>query len=195
MKGNFDKAVAFVFVSEGGFAEKDTEPGGAVNMGVSMQTFVAFMAPTPVTIDDLRHMSVATATTIYQTRYAGRIGFDDMPAGLDYCMLDASVNEGVTASLVFLALAMNIKPYADAATPLDFAACMKEAARKINASALLMRLIPIAATTDVPAAINWICDNRLVEKRKRPIWPQDARGWTRRIDQYVRSNALAMVAQ
>ena len=35
MKSNYDIVMDHVFVSEGGYAERDSEPGGAVNMGIS----------------------------------------------------------------------------------------------------------------------------------------------------------------
>ena len=42
MLSNFAKVMDLIFINEGGYAERDSEPGGAVNMGVSMVTFIAW---------------------------------------------------------------------------------------------------------------------------------------------------------
>lgn len=98
MRSNLDKALAYVFTSEGGFAERLTEPGGSVNMGISQQTLAtwnkAHREPVP-TVDDVRNLPKWKATEIYEKLYAEPIGFDALPSGVDYCALDAAVNEGV----------------------------------------------------------------------------------------------------
>jgi lysozyme family protein len=189
VQANLAKALGYIFISEGGFAKRATEPGGAVNMGVSMQTFATFMAPAKVAIADLKNMSIATATTIYQTLYAGHIDFADLPSGLDYCVLDAAVNEGVAASLIFESLALGVPPYVGA--PLDFSTCLANVA-KIHFAGLKMQMLPLAVRADLAAVINAICDSRLAEKKKRPQWPQFGAGWTNRIE-YVRGNSLGLI--
>ena len=63
---------------------------------------------------------------------------------------------------------------------------------EINLTTLKAELLPIIATADLPTVINFICDNRLIEKRKRPQWAQFGPGWTNRIE-YVRKNSLGML--
>lgn len=98
MRANLDKALAYVFVSEGGFAQRATEPGGSVCMGISQQTLATWRkqhgGPVP-TVDDVRNLSKGEATAIYEKLYAEPIGFDALASGVDYCALDAAVNEGV----------------------------------------------------------------------------------------------------
>lgn len=97
MRANLDKALGFIFLAEGGFAERKTEPGGSVNMGISQQALATWRkkhgGPMP-TVDDVRNLSKGEATAIYEELYARPVGFDALPAGVDYCVLDASVNEG-----------------------------------------------------------------------------------------------------
>jgi lysozyme family protein len=116
MKSNLANALSFIFKDEGGFAQRATEPGGAVNMGVSMAAFAAWRTsqkkPRP-SIADLKAMTQAEATMIYETNYAAHIGFNGLPPGLDYAALDAAVNEGVGAAqgllTITLPLANNVK--------------------------------------------------------------------------------------
>ena len=98
MQANLSKSLGSIFISPGGFAVRDTQPGGAVNMGVSMATYAAWKAPVAVTVADLQAMTVDEATAIYSSIYAGHVDFAQMPSGLDYCVLDAAVNEGTPAS-------------------------------------------------------------------------------------------------
>jgi lysozyme family protein len=113
MKGNFDTAIAFVLKDEGGYDERDTEGGGAVNMGVTFAVFKAWRItnkkPEP-TFADLKAMDVDEAKKIYAAQYAKGIWFDDLPAGVDYVSLDAAVNGGVTGSIKVMQAALGLKP-------------------------------------------------------------------------------------
>lgn len=114
MRTNFDKSLAYVLLSEGGFAERATEPGGSVNLGISQQTLATWRArrdgPVP-TVDDIRNLSKGEATAIYEALYATPIHFDDLPAGVDYCALDAAVNEGVGwATRIMRACPLSVAP-------------------------------------------------------------------------------------
>jgi len=190
MQANLAKALGFIFVSEGGFALRDTEPGGAVNMGVSMKTYALWSTPKAVTIADLRAMTVDEATAIYTAIYAGQIDFSQLPIGLDYCVLDAAVNEGIAAALLFLSVALSYNPIGIAA---PVYADLLANVSSISLSQLRTKLLQmIAAGAALPTLINSICDNRLAEKRKRPQWPQFGLGWTNRVE-YVRANSLGMI--
>ena len=112
MKANLDKAIGYLLEDEGGYAERATEPGGAVNMGVSFATFVSWRAsekkPKP-TFADLKAMTVAEATAIYTALYATPIGFNALAGGLDYAALDAAVNEGLHGALGLLSITSPLK--------------------------------------------------------------------------------------
>ncbi len=145
----------------------------------------------PSTIDDLRTMSIGEAAAIYSKVYAEHIDFAKLPNGLDYCVLDAAVNEGIGAALIFLALALDVAPYLGTSDPYTFATALANV-KLINFTTLKARMLLAVPTAKLTTVINWICDNRLVEKMKRPEWPRFGLGWTNRIE-YVRKNSLAMV--
>jgi lysozyme family protein len=186
MQANLSKALGWIFISEGGFAVRETEPGGAVNMGVSMQTFAKWRYPQAVTIADLKQLTVAEATQIYNSMYASHINFAQLPSGLDYCVLDAAVNEGVAASIIFLSLGLQSPPVTVSNQ------VMAAAVASTNLTSLKAELMPLIPAANLTTVINSICDNRLTAKRQRAQWPQFGLGWTNRVE-FVRKNSLGML--
>lgn len=106
MKANIPIVMDWVLKHEGGYAERSTEGGGAVNMGVTFTTFAKWRKaqgkPVP-TFADLKAMTRDEAIAIYEKYYLAPIGFDDLPSGLDYAVYDASVLGGVGGALKLLA--------------------------------------------------------------------------------------------
>lgn len=111
MKENLARVLEWVFKDEGGYAEREEEGGGAVNMGITYSVFKAWRLlhgkPEP-TWEDLKNMPKAEATEIYHEQYLEDIHFDDLPAGVDYAVYDASVNGGVTGSIKILQEALGL---------------------------------------------------------------------------------------
>jgi lysozyme family protein len=96
MRENWDRAISSVLLWEGGFAQRENEPGGAVNMGVSL---TAYRQEHPgATVADLKAMPVDEAKRIFRNNYADGIYFDDAPAGLDVVLLHAAVMQGVNGA-------------------------------------------------------------------------------------------------
>ena len=94
MKENWDRAINHVLLWEGGSAIRPNEPGGAVNMGVSL---TAFREEHPeAEVQDLLDMSKDEAKRIFKKNYADKIGFDLLPSGYDLAALHAAVMFGVT---------------------------------------------------------------------------------------------------
>jgi lysozyme family protein len=113
VKINAEAALAFVLKDEGGYAERNTEGGGAVNMGITFQTFAVWRKLKNMldpTFADLKAMPVAEAKAIYAAQYMQPTGFDDLPIGVDYVVFDAAVNGGVTGSIKLLQQALGLKP-------------------------------------------------------------------------------------
>jgi lysozyme family protein len=184
MKSNLATALTFVFRDEGGYAERNTEGGGAVNRGITFTVFCAWRStqkkPVP-TWADLKAMTEDEATQIYQAQYARGISFDDLPKGIDYCVLDAAVNGGVTGAIIVLQTALGLNQ------PDGHFGLVTRWAVKHR---------------DVKALINHFCDERLAKYKtfknfnvpykegKAKTWGDI---WTARI-KIVRRRALEMVA-
>lgn len=97
MKENRERAINSVLVMEGGFAERENEPGGACNMGVSLQVFQEEYPGS--TIEDLKNMTKGQAVHIYSNRFANHIFFDDLPSGYDLALLHCAVMFGISAAV------------------------------------------------------------------------------------------------
>jgi len=109
MKENRHKALDYIFQHEGGYAERAEEGGGAVNMGVTFAVFEAWRGK-GATWADLKAMTRSEAETIYGVQYLDPIHFDELPAGVDYCVLDAAVLGGVTGAIKLLQRGLRLEP-------------------------------------------------------------------------------------
>lgn len=93
MKSNFQKVMPYIFSEEGGYADNPADPGGATNMGITIATLSAWDGH-QVSPEDVKEMTPATATQIYQAQFWNKIDGDNLPSGLDYALFDFSVNSG-----------------------------------------------------------------------------------------------------
>jgi lysozyme family protein len=111
MHENLPLSLKFIAMDEGGFAERPSEPGGAVNKGVSLLVFQEWrqkqgmFAPA---VADLKELTDEEAGEIFTKKYASPTHFDEMPAGLDYALLNAAVMEGVRGGMTLLQKALGI---------------------------------------------------------------------------------------
>ena len=114
MRETFDKCIGLILDSEGPELNVGgSEPGGASRYGVSVDALTDWFRRSgrpPATVADVRDMTADLASTIYRAMYADRIRFDDMPVGVDYTMLDKSINLGVTGGARLLQVTLGIWP-------------------------------------------------------------------------------------
>jgi lysozyme family protein len=113
MKENEQQVLSWILADEGGFAARPEEPGNAVNMGVTLDTFTDWRVNTkkmlkPI-VDDLRNLTPEECGEIYRTMFFDHIEFDNLPSGVDYCVADAAIHSGVTGSIRFLQEALGFK--------------------------------------------------------------------------------------
>jgi len=182
MKENRKAALDYIFRHEGGYAERAEEGGGAVNMGVTFAVFQAWRKlhgkPEP-TWSDLKAMERVEAEEIYGAQYLDPIHFDELPAGIDYCVLDAAILGGVTGAIKVLQTALKHEPVDG-----HFGLRTRWAARH----------------RDVPKLIEAFCEARIAKYRLFRTWKKVANLktgktwgaiWSERINT-VRERALKM---
>jgi lysozyme family protein len=179
MKNNIDQVMDWVFVHEGGYAERDSEPGGAVNMGISFTAYKdawkKFKKPGEPTFADLKAMTRGTvfddrpmdAEDIYATWFFTPISFDVLPSGVDYAMLDLVVNSGVGGGIRALQRKWKFPVTGKMDPKLLWA--------------LKSRL----------SVIDDICDARLALMMSSSKWERFKDNWSRRVAK-VRTRALIM---
>ena len=61
---NLDVCLAFVFAEEGGYTDDPMDPGGATNLGITLDELSRWRH-TAVTKDDVRNLQKPEATAIY----------------------------------------------------------------------------------------------------------------------------------
>ena len=93
MTGNFDKSLALVLKSEGGYVNDPRDPGGMTNLGVTKRAWELYLGRT-VTEADMRALTPAIVAPFYKIQYWNAAKCDKLPSGLDYMMFDAAVNMG-----------------------------------------------------------------------------------------------------
>ena len=101
MKSNFDKAIAALLISEGGFVNNAKDPGGMTNLGVTKTVWEGWTGH-DATETTMRNLSTSDVTPLYRKKYWDAVQGDNLPAGLDYCVFDTSVNSGAGRSIKLL---------------------------------------------------------------------------------------------
>ena len=98
MQFTYDKALAQVFKDEGGYTNEATDPGGPTNWGITIHDARQYWKPS-ATAEDVKNMPKSIAEAIYQKHYADPILYNDLPAGVDYTILDYAINSGISKAV------------------------------------------------------------------------------------------------
>lgn len=107
MKENLERALAFVFEFEGGYADHPADPGGATNLGITFNELAAWRGRS-VSKDDVRSLTKDEATQIYLNRYWDPCHCSELPAGTDLAVFDCAVNQGLGRATRFIQQAANV---------------------------------------------------------------------------------------
>lgn len=173
MRKNLSAYLDYVFGDEGGFVIRASEPGGAGNLGVSFTAFRTWrhsQGQTVPTFEDLRRLTRDEARAIYEAQYWTLIRGDELPLGVDYAVLDAAINLGVTGGIKALQRALKVKPDGKFG-PITMAAVHRHDPKELALA---------------------VTDQWLAEKRKSPSWPRFGAGWTNRAKK-VRARILKIM--
>jgi Glycosyl hydrolase 108/Predicted Peptidoglycan domain len=98
---------------EGGFVNHPNDRGGATNFGITLRTLAAARGR-PVSVDDVRNLTLDEARRIYRANYCTRPKIDRLPALLQPILFDMSINHGPGTAIRLLQEALN-----DAGQPCD----------------------------------------------------------------------------
>lgn len=186
MKSNITLVMDWVFLHEGGYAERDSEPGGAVNMGISFTAYrdawKKFKKTGEPTFADLKAMprgnvfddSPMGAEDIYAAGFLTPIEFEVLPSGVDYAMLDLVVNSGVGGGIRALRRKWKFEP--------------------ITSGKMDTKLLWALKSRDPEKIINDICDARLSLMMSSKKWERFKDNWSKRVNK-VRIRALSMIVK
>jgi len=107
MKNNYETCIALVLKHEGGYVNNPKDPGGATNLGVTKKVWEEWVGK-PVSLDEMKALTVKDVTPLYKAQYWDRVRGDDLPAGVDYAVMDVAVNSGVVRAAKFLQAALGL---------------------------------------------------------------------------------------
>jgi len=171
MKETWQDALAHVLKSEGGYVNHPSDPGGRTNLGVTQRVWEEWVKH-DVDEKQMRELTPEMVAPLYQEKYWQRVKGDELPAGIDYCVFDASVNSGVGRASKWLQEVCGTQP--DGVI-----------------GPMTLRVAQAIVHTDL---VNMYCDKRLAFLRELKTWETFGKGWERRVEE-VRSHALTMIAK
>ena len=92
-KENFDKCLKMLLAHEGGFVNHPEDPGGITNLGVTKKVYDEWIGRES-TEQEMRDLTPDDVAPIYKKNYWDRIKGDSLPSGIDWCLMDWTVNSG-----------------------------------------------------------------------------------------------------
>ena len=165
------RAIALILKHEGGFVNHPNDPGGATNMGVTLETFRRYIQPGG-TVSDLRNLTREQAIICFKRHYWDKVNADLLPVGVDYAVGDYAVNSGWSRAAKHL-----------------------QACVGVTVDGLVGPRTIEAVNKRHPAdVVNDLCDRRMAFLRGLSTWSHFGKGWTRRVSE-VRSVALDWAGQ
>jgi lysozyme family protein len=172
---NYDECIEKVLEYEGGYQNDPNDSGNwtgcspgkgenrGTNRGISACTYPA---------EDIKNMTEERAREIYRSDFWNPIQGDNLPAGVDLCTFDGSVNSGRSRGVAWLQRAVGVE----------------------DDGIVGALTIEAANAADDHATIDGMCDERMHFLRGLETWPLYGTGWTNRVED-VRATAHDMVEQ
>ena len=151
---NFAACWAALVGNEGGYVDNPADPGGATNWGITEA-----VARANGYTGDMQLMSQATAEGIAKREYWDVVHGDQLPAPLDFQVLDGAYNSGAVRSAQWL-----------------------QSAAAVNQDGVIgPQTLAAVATQDIYRLICGYNAARLAFLAKLSTWPDFGRGWSNRI--------------
>ena len=169
MNGNFERCLALVLKSEGGFVNNSADPGGMTNLGVTKDTYEAWVNRT-VDEAEMRSLTPDVVAPIYKNNYWDRVVGNELPVGVDYCVFDAAVNLGPSQAIKLIQRALNV----------------------VDDGILGEKTLAASHQRDAAELIEQFSEEHLQLMQTKKTWATFAKGFQNRID-FVKETALQMV--
>lgn len=169
MDVNFAACLDVILGFEAGFVDNPDDPGGATNLGVTLDTWSHWIGRT-ATIAEIEALTKADVTPVYQSEYWNVAHCGDWPSGVDLIIFDSAVNQGPGRAIRTL-----------------------QGAAGVSADGLVGPATLAAVKAASPAVlIKAISAARLAQYQSLSTYSKFGRGWTNRLNA-VKAKALEMV--
>lgn len=166
MDSNFAQSLDLVLRAED--SKYDTKPvvtndprdkGGWTKYGVTRKALGAFLGR-EATPDDVKNLTLETASKIYRQDYWNAVKADSLPVGVDYLLFDCAVNQGPVTAIKILQRTLGVEVDGRLG-PVSFS--------RIKA-------------TDIGVLINGFCANRVRAYQALADFAVYGNGWVRRVN-------------
>ena len=168
MKESFARSFGELMLIEGGFANHPSDPGGMTNLGVTKRVWENWVGH-PVDEAEMRGLTPEKVMPLYKDLYWNKVKADNLPAGIDYCVFDASINSGPAKAVKWLQKSVGTEP---------------------DGSIGPATLGAVAGKLPQEVIRNY-SDQRLAFMQSLPTWETFGLGWGRRVGEVERT-ALSM---
>ena len=165
---NFQHSLEMILKHEGLFSNHKDDTGGATMRGVTQAVYEDWVDG-PVTIDEMKALTVEDVSPIYKQNYWNKCKCDDLPSGIDFCTFDMAINSGTKRGAKLLQKVVGVRQDG-AIGPLTLAA--------------VERMKP-------ETVINKYTEERESFYRSLSVFPTFGKGWLRRNEE-TREAALKM---
>jgi lysozyme family protein len=168
MESSYREVMKHIRYSEGGYSNHPKDPGKATMAGVTQAVYNSYRNNKGQFNREVRLITEDEIADIYRTRYWNKICGDQLPAGVDYAVMDAGVNSGVSRAGEWLQQSINdLIPQGKITVDKDIGPTT----------------IRMARACDPAKLVNRICDRRLSTIRGfTSLWKTFGGGWTNRIE-------------
>lgn len=95
---NFSSCLAFTLTQEGGWSDDANDPGGCTMEGITLATYQTWKNDSTITCSQLRNITSAEVSSLYEQDYWTSVQGDSLPNGVDLMVWDMAVNAGVGGS-------------------------------------------------------------------------------------------------
>lgn len=95
MQKNYDQSLKYVLLYEGGYTNDPNDPGGPTNYGIIQREYDAYRKKNGATTQSVKYITKDEYSEIYRKQYADPVLFDELPSGIDFAILDYSINSGI----------------------------------------------------------------------------------------------------
>jgi len=152
-------SIGNILKSEGGYTDDPEDPGGPTNWGITIYDTRLYVK-NDATASDVKALTRDVAIKIYEQKYWDALDGDELPAGLDYTLVDYGVNSGIARAGRVLREVLGLDSDDWHVTPEVLAAIKHRA---------------------ITAVIRQVNDARLAFLQRLRTWPRFGAGWGRRV--------------
>lgn len=102
------RVMVIMFQFEGGFVNDPRDKGGMTNKGITRKTYSAYLGR-EATEGEMRGLTDEQASEVFREGYWDVVKGDNLPVGLDLCVMDFAVNSGPRMSARYLQRVLGVK--------------------------------------------------------------------------------------